>query len=350
VRCPTLGELPPPPSGKSGWPWTVGGGQLPDARLDGLPWPKVSIVTPSYNQAQFIEETIRSVLLQGYPNLEYIIIDGGSTDGSMGIIRKYEPWLAYWVSEPDEGQSDAINKGFTHSRGSVLTWLNSDDRFQPRAIKEATRFFQENPDVEIAYGNYTEIDENSRLLRTFQSPEFNLHRQMVRQLIPQPAAFFRRAVWEQIGPLDTSLHYVMDRDLWNRAALCFSIEHFPALIADMRMHSHSKTIGQTVCFMQELEKFYDRFFSLPELPPSIKNLELEARGANYFSMGRAYLKSNQLREARQAFEQAWHTYPFALKKLIILPFYLDASCKTNMGWPLFTLAVRVKHLWQRLHH
>jgi len=129
MRCPTLSELPPPPEGKTGWPWTVESRQLPDTMPDGSPWPRISIVTPSYNQGQFIEETIRSVLLQGYPDLEYIIIDGGSTDESVEIIKKYSPWLKYWVSEPDKGQAHAINKGFECATGSVGAYLNSDDYY-----------------------------------------------------------------------------------------------------------------------------------------------------------------------------------------------------------------------------
>ena len=122
MRCPTLAELPSPLPGTTGWPWREETRQLPNTLPDGSPWPRISIVTPSFNQGKYIEETIRSILLQGYPNLEYIIMDGGSNDGSLEIIKKYEPWLALWVSEKDRGQSHAINKGFLSSTGDVVAW------------------------------------------------------------------------------------------------------------------------------------------------------------------------------------------------------------------------------------
>lgn len=127
MQCPKLSELPPPPPGKTGWPWTEETERLPNTMPDGGEWPRISIVTPNYNYGQFIEETIRSVLLQGYPNLEYIVIDGGSTDDSVEIIKKYEPWLSYWVSEKDRGQANAINKGISIATGEWFNWLNSDD-------------------------------------------------------------------------------------------------------------------------------------------------------------------------------------------------------------------------------
>src|SRR5262245_4883167 len=141
MRCPTLFDLPPPPAGKTGWPWTVETPPLPAQRPHDTPWPRISIVTPSYNQCEFIEETLRSVLLQGYPDLEYIVIDGGSTDGAVDIIRKYAPWLTHWVSEPDRGQAHAINKGFDFASGLVLNWLNSDDVFAPEALGHVGELF-----------------------------------------------------------------------------------------------------------------------------------------------------------------------------------------------------------------
>ena len=143
MRCPTLADLPAPPPGKTGWPWTAESPQLPDTMPDGRPWPRISIVTPSFNQGQFIEETIRSVLLQGYPNLEYLIIDGRSTDSAVEIIKKYEPWLRYWVSENDRGQAHAINKGLDRATGEIAAYLNSDDFYLQGALRHVGEVFDD---------------------------------------------------------------------------------------------------------------------------------------------------------------------------------------------------------------
>ena len=147
-----LVDLAPPPRDKTGWPWTRESPRAADTLPDGSAWPKISIVTPSYNQGQFIEETIRSVLLQGYPNLEYIVIDGGSTDGTVDILRKYERHIDFWVSERDKGQAAAINKGFARASGEILAWLNSDDTYQMGVFAQVAELFCQRPDVEVISG------------------------------------------------------------------------------------------------------------------------------------------------------------------------------------------------------
>ncbi|MBC7078479.1 MAG: glycosyltransferase, partial [Synergistales bacterium] len=172
VHCPTLRDLPLPPPNKEGWPWTEESPQPPENPTYGSSFlPRVSVVTPSYNQAQFIEETIRSVLLQGYPNLEYLILDGGSTDGSVELIRKYEPWLAYWVSERDEGQADAINRGWRRSTGEILAYLNSDDVYAPGAIHRAVIYLLAHPNAVAVVGSYKLIDAEGKVLRTVSARE-----------------------------------------------------------------------------------------------------------------------------------------------------------------------------------
>lgn len=204
----------------------------------------VSIVTPSYNQARFLEETMRSVLEQDYPHIEYIVVDGGSTDGSREIIEKYANRLAWWVSEKDRGQTDAINKGFARARGEVLAWLNSDDTYRPGAIREAVEFLRANPQVGLVYGDANYIDEHGRVIGRFPAAQTDYRR--LRQgyvHIPQQSAFFRGDLWRKVGPLDDSFYFAMDYDLWVRLAHEAPIVYLPRVWANFRLHSDAKTIA-----------------------------------------------------------------------------------------------------------
>jgi len=203
----------------------------------------VSIITPSFNQARFLEETIRSVLDQDHTDLEYIIIDGGSTDGSQEIIKKYAHRLVWWVSEKDGGQTDAINKGFARAKGDVLAWLNSDDTYHPGAVSAALAFMQAHPEAGLVYGDTNFIDQNGRILGTFPAAQTDykrLRRGYVH--IPQQAAFFRADIWKQVGPLDPSFFFAMDYDLWVRIASVSPILYTHQLWANFRLHSQGKTV------------------------------------------------------------------------------------------------------------
>jgi glycosyltransferase involved in cell wall biosynthesis len=250
MRCPTLGELPPPPPGKTGWPWTEESPQLPDTIHDpstgsgqGAPWPRVSIVTPSYNQGQFIEETIRSVLLQGYPNLEYIIMDGGSTDNSVEIICKYEQWLAHWESKRDRGQADAINQGFARSSGSIMAWINSDDTYEPQAVPRMVRGLLEHPDHQIAHGDAWYVDESGHRLAKcgIIRPKFTFRYLLNRDPIVQPTSFWRKELWERVGPLRVDLNWGFDWEWYIRAGRHTEFLFVPEHVANYRLYSRSKT-------------------------------------------------------------------------------------------------------------
>lgn len=206
--------------------------------------PLVSIVTPSYNQGEYLEETIRSVLEQDYINLEYIIVDGGSTDNSLAIIRKYADRLAWWVSEPDRGQTEAINKGFARARGEIFAWLNSDDTYLPGAVSEAVSYLEAHPNTGMVYGDANLIDERGSLIGKFparQTDYRRLRRGYVH--IPQQAAFFRARLWREVGPLDPTFYFAMDYDLWVRIAKVAPIDYSRQLWANFRLHGGAKSVA-----------------------------------------------------------------------------------------------------------
>jgi glycosyltransferase involved in cell wall biosynthesis len=242
MRCPDLTELPPPPSDKDGWPWTRESASALSTLPDGKPWPLITIVTPSYNQGPFLEATIRSVLLQGYPNLEYIVIDGGSTDESVDILRKYEPWLAYWVSERDRGQSDAINKGFTRATGEIYGWLNSDDVYARDALKQVGHYFATVTECEFLYGDGYYMDEAGNKTHSCDwIRPFDHALYLTSNFILQPTAFWRRVLWEKTGGLDISYHWAMDWEWFIRATALTRPHYLPTSLAGWRIRPEIKT-------------------------------------------------------------------------------------------------------------
>jgi glycosyltransferase involved in cell wall biosynthesis len=204
--------------------------------------PLVSIVTPSYNQGRFIRQCIESVLTQGYPRIEYIIIDGGSTDETIDIIKEYEDKLI-WISEKDEGQSDAINKGFKMAKGEIIAWLNSDDTYEPGAVENSVKYFIEDNDIVLTYGEgYITNDKDEKVKKFDATQEFDLWTLInVWDYIMQPTTFFRRKTVEEIGYLDKKLNWCMDWDLWIRLANVGKVKYIPEFIADSREYGDTKT-------------------------------------------------------------------------------------------------------------
>lgn len=259
---------------------------MPDVMPDGRPWPKISIVTPSFNQGQFLEETIRSILLQGYPNIEYIIMDGGSTDESVSIIRKYEKWLAYWVSEPDNGQSYAINTGWQLATGDVISWLNSDDLLMPQWARDTVLTLVNDPEVDLVCGDALIIDPQSQPLEAgvFKGTNPILEIAIVYWInpFPQQGCLIRRRVLSQCGLLDEQLHFAMDFDFCVRLLMNgVKVKYISRALAAQRFHSLSKTSTlYSVAFsdfLQIVEKF------LKEAPASLHNMAERARRRAYWN-------------------------------------------------------------------
>lgn len=251
MRCPTLSELPAPQTRDTGWPWTEESLQMPDTRPDGRDWPRISIVTPSYNQGQFIEETIRSILLQGYPDLEYIITDGGSNDETVEIIRKYEPWITYWVSEPDSGQSHAINKGIRRATGEIVAWLNSDDLYLPSALSRIASMWESGETNwvvgKIKIGQHLNSPDTKTLqlssARSFlEVAAFWLFRERNVRTFTQPEVFMSGKAWKAVGGLFEKLNLCMDYHLWTKlAANGYLPEYIQDEVSFFRIHESQKT-------------------------------------------------------------------------------------------------------------
>jgi glycosyltransferase involved in cell wall biosynthesis len=261
-----LSELPSPPPGRTGWPWTAESAAAPEGPLEGEPWPRISVVTPCYQHAEFLEETIRSVLLQGYPDLEYIVLDGGSSDGSVEIIQRYEPWLAFWSSGPDSGQASAINVGFGRATGRWRAWLNSDDFYAPGALVRVGAAGEAIPWV---VGETGYVDVASRRIGRF--PRGYRERSLVGEVgpawvdvvcasasgtaLPQQSSFVSDLAYAAVGGgLDDSLEYLFEHELWVRLARAgFAPTLLPDEFTLYRVHPDQKTRGSTraATYMEE---------------------------------------------------------------------------------------------------
>ena len=221
--------------------------------------PLVSIVTPSYNQGEFLEDTIRSVLEQDYEHIEYIIIDGNSDDNSLEIIKKYSNKLAYYVSEPDKGQTEAINKGFARANGQVFAWLNSDDTLEPYAVSEAVEFLQANPDIGMVYGDTNFIDQHGNNIGKFPTAQTNYKKLKQGYVhIPQQSSFWRAELFHQVGPLDDNVYFAMDYDLWRRLAKVSELKYHRRTWANFRLHAGAKTIAEDDRCWPEMVEIHKR--------------------------------------------------------------------------------------------
>lgn len=214
-------------------------------------WPLVTVVTPSFNHGRFIRETIESVLTQSYPRIEYLVVDGGSTDETVAILRSYGDRVV-WVSEPDRGQTDAINKGWRRARGTILAYLNSDDMYLPGAVEKAVACLRAHPDAGAVYGEGYHVDETGRVIGRYPTEPFDMARLTQTCFICQPTVFLRREMVERVGYLDNSLRYCMDYDLWIRLARVSRFAYLPDYLASTRLHAQAKTLDQRGPFHAEI--------------------------------------------------------------------------------------------------
>ena len=249
--------------------------------------PLVSIVTPSFNQRPFLETAIQSVLSQDYPRIEYLVIDGGSTDGSVEVIRRYEGRLAYWVSERDRGQADAINKGLRRARGEVVAWLNSDDVYLAGAVAEAVRALQERPDIGMVFGDGLMVDADLSLLDRHYYRPLSVLDLLCFEVLLQPTVFIRRGVLEEIGLLSDQYNLILDHELWVRIASRYPVMHVRSFWALERTHPSAKTIAQASAFVEEAKRLVAWAGGSPDLRDLVarERLRIDA-GLNVFAARR----------------------------------------------------------------
>jgi len=278
----------------------------------------VSIITPSYNQAKYLEQTIQSVLNQDYPRIEYIVVDGASKDGSVDIIKKYANRLTYWESKKDKGQADAINKGFTHATGEIIAWLNSDDYYLPGAVRAAVKVFEENPDVVLVYGNMLAVDENSTTFNTLTYKQLTLEDLFCFQIIGQPAVFMRRSALQKTSGLDLTYHFLLDHLLWIKIAKQGKIMHVNQTWAAARYHAEAKNVAKAAEFGLEAFRILETIAQDKDLAKALLDVDRRAH-ASAFRVDARYLLDggNPAKALRQWFRALLIHPPTALSRMNI---------------------------------
>lgn len=304
--------------------------------------PLVTVITPTYNQGQFIAETIESVLAQDYPHLEYIIVDGNSADNTVEVIKQYEndPRLT-WISEPDNGMSHALNKGIRMSNGEYLTWLNSDDVYIGQAISEVMDFFFGHPDADIVYGDamYTDAAGNPTGKNQTGSPQFNLTDSMsYLNSVPQPGTIWHRRVTDTIGDLREDLPYVMDLDYWVRAYLNgFKLMYYDGVRATYRLHDASKTMTGGLVYCDEREMILDEYLKIPDYAAELAPCERFIRANLAFIRTKIYQEQGNMDNARKQATIAVKHMPRHRRSIAFVLLWID----THLGTGLYPMTQRV---------
>jgi glycosyltransferase involved in cell wall biosynthesis len=269
----------------------------------------VSIITPSYNQAPFLEQTIQSVLEQDYPDIEYIVVDGGSTDNSAEIIKKYADRLAYWISERDSGQAEAINKGFARANGEILAWLNSDDYYMRSTISVVVKCFEQNPDVVMLYGDMLAVDGEGQTINVLKYKQLSLEDLLCFQIIGQPSVFFRGSALEKTGLLDPSFHFMLDHHLWIRLAQQGRVLHVPQVWSAARYHPQAKNRAKAAMFGREAFRVLEWAKKEPGLVKTIIRVRRRALASAHRYDARYLLDGGQSAAALVAWFRALFIHP-----------------------------------------
>lgn len=343
-RALALADLPPAPKGKTGWPWTEQSEPVGDQMPDGSEYPRISIVIPSYNYGQYIEETIRSVLLQGYSNLEFIIIDGGSTDQTLNVINAYEHWLSFWCSEPDKGQTDAINKGFEYCTGDIFVWLNADDAYlSPTCLHEVADLYRQGN--QLVVGTCLNVDEHDQELIIYEQYNGISRPQTFDDYVkywsfvpfPQPAVFVNKALCDRAFPLDISLNITMDYQLFLRI-----LAQNPKAVwvesrwVKFRYHGLNKTL-------QTDKNQYEEYYLVATAEArraysGLKRLTYQTKAHDFMALGLIFASPDQ-KKLKIILKTLIHRIT-----VIRLPLFWKVLLKSLFGQTIYQ---QIKHWWSR---